>query len=135
MNIGQRKIAVAALVPVVAAAAVVAHLVAGTDGLLVVTLAAVVGSAGAIGWAIATAERRLRRTAQETHALLREHRRRQGELESMVAASSGRQTEQLLRTVRAAFVRLEGEWERSHAELLERLRTGAGGDTEPGDDS
>lgn len=116
MNIGKRKVAAGIGLVGVVAAAVVAHLVAGTDGLVVVTLAVVVGSTAAVGWLVANSERRLRHATNDVRRQLDRQR------EQLDGILSREQAEQLLRALQSGFVRFEGEWQQSREELLATLR-------------
>ena len=123
MNIGKRKMAAGVGVLVLIAVAVGAYLIGDTNGLLAVTLAVVAASTAVLGWFVANMERRLRRLTNDLHGaqtkLLRERFDRQDD--QLNRALTNEQAEQLLRAIQAGFVRIEGEWEQSHDELVATL--------------
>lgn len=134
MNIGKRKMAAGGGLVVLVAAAVVAYLIGDTDGLLAVTLAVLAGSTAVLGWFVANTERRLRRLVNDLHTaetnLFRERFDRLDD--QMNRALTNEQAEQLLRAIQSGFVRVEGEWQRSHDELVASLRDIAEGDRNTG---
>lgn len=118
MRIGKRKAIAAAGLIGIAAVAVTAWLLWGTDGLLATTLVTLLLSILGLGWLVVQSQRQISVLLGESRSI--------SKVDTVAAAGwSGDQAEQLLRAVHAGFTRLDhvldtlvSEWQETREELL-----------------